>query len=189
MAGRAPRRSAHRHIQLYMNTHRMVFGSSKFPAHVFMQPVGHHEESISHWQVWIGLGCRVYFHANMMHNFPGEQRIECWTLWWSHYAQCTWCHTCHQYTSVIMTTSRRSDSRGTCRRIISHANCSKTVVLNMVCGFFCQGPWRIQQEANLSCWVTEVLRCQAQLELTLKLCLSDRSTFGALSDRSTFWRA
>jgi hypothetical protein len=157
MAGRAPRRSAHRHIQLYMNTHRMVFGSSKFPGHVFMQPVGHHEESISHWQVWIGLGFRVYFDANMMHSFPGEQRIECWTLWWSHYAQCTWCHTCHQYTSMIMTTSRRSASRGTCRRIISHANCSKTVVLNMVCEFFCEGPWRIQQEANLSWWVTEVL--------------------------------
>jgi hypothetical protein len=102
MAGHAPHRSAHKHMQLYMNTHRMVFGSSKFPAHVFMQPVGHHEESISHWQVWIGLGFRVYFDANMMHSFPGEQRIECWTLWWSHYAQCTWCHTCHQYTSVIM---------------------------------------------------------------------------------------
>ncbi len=41
-----------------------------------------------------------------------------------------------------------------------------------------------------------MLRCQAQLELTLMMCLSDRSTFlarlvtvllfGALSDRSTF---
>ncbi len=32
-----------------------------------------------------------------------------------------------------------------------------------------------------------MLRCQAQLELTLMMCLSDRSTStGALSDRSTF---
>jgi hypothetical protein len=32
-----------------------------------------------------------------------------------------------------------------------------------------------------------VLRCQAQLQLTLMMCLSDRSTStGALSDRSTF---
>ncbi len=32
-----------------------------------------------------------------------------------------------------------------------------------------------------------MLRCQAQLELTFRMCLSDRSTLtGALSDRSTF---
>jgi len=32
-----------------------------------------------------------------------------------------------------------------------------------------------------------MLRCQAQLELTLMMCFSDRSTStGALSDRSTF---
>jgi hypothetical protein len=55
-----------------MNTHHMVFGSSKFPAHVFMQPVDHHEKSIPCWQVWIGLGFRAYFDANMMHNFPKE---------------------------------------------------------------------------------------------------------------------
>jgi hypothetical protein len=50
----------------------MVFGSSKFPAHVFMQPIGRHEKNIFHWQVWIGLGFRVYFDANMMHSFLGE---------------------------------------------------------------------------------------------------------------------
>jgi hypothetical protein len=88
----------------------------------------------------------------MMHNFFGEQRIECWTLWWSRYIQCAWCHTCHQSTNVIMTTNWRSASKGTCKWIISHANCSKIVVLNMVCGFFCQGPLRIQQEPNLSWW-------------------------------------
>jgi hypothetical protein len=60
MAGHAPCILAHRHIQLYMNTHHMVFRSNKFPAHVFMQLVGHHEENISHWQVWIGLGFRVF---------------------------------------------------------------------------------------------------------------------------------
>ncbi len=35
--------------------------------------------------------------------------------------------------------------------------------------------------------LNKLLRCQAQLELTLMMCLSDRSTStGALSDRSTF---
>ncbi len=42
----------------------------------------------------------------------------------------------------------------------------------------------------LICVVTnKLLRCQAQLELTLMMCMGDRSTFtsvGALSDRSTF---
>jgi hypothetical protein len=51
MASRAPRRLAHKHIQLYVNTHHMVFGSNKFPAHVFMQPIGRHEKNIPHWQV------------------------------------------------------------------------------------------------------------------------------------------
>ncbi len=60
MVGHAPHRSMHKHTQLHMNTHYMVFGSSKFLAHVFMQSVGHHEKNISHWQVWIGLGFKVY---------------------------------------------------------------------------------------------------------------------------------